>query len=46
MKAAFRAGSRGLGMCDAFSAEELSEAGAVSCFESLSEVRAWIKQHR
>ncbi|MDX8407018.1 MAG: HAD family hydrolase, partial [Mariprofundaceae bacterium] len=39
MKAASRAGSRGLGICDAFSAEELTEAGAVSCFESLNEVQ-------
>ncbi len=46
MTAALRAGSRGLGMCDAFSAAELTEAGAVSCFDSLTEVQAWIQRHQ
>ncbi len=46
MKAAQRAGSRGLGLCDAFSAEELRAAGAAACFKSLNEVQAWIRQHR
>jgi len=46
MKAATRAGSRGLGLCDAFSASELSEAGAISCFNSMSEVHTWIRLNR
>jgi len=43
MKAATRAGSRALGLCDAFSAEELTEVGASLCFDSLPEVHAWLK---
>jgi phosphoglycolate phosphatase-like HAD superfamily hydrolase len=46
MKAATRAGSRGLGLCDAFSASELSEAGAITCFDKLSEVHTWIRENR
>ncbi|MBN4076874.1 HAD family hydrolase [Mariprofundus ferrooxydans] len=44
MKAANRAGSRALGFCDGFSADELSEVGASICFDSLAEVHAWLKQ--
>jgi len=43
MKAANRAGSRALGLCDGFTAAELTEAGAESCFESLTGVHAWLK---
>lgn len=43
MKSATRAGSRALGLCDAFSAEELTEVGASHCFNSLSEVHTWLK---
>ncbi|PIP02875.1 MAG: phosphoglycolate phosphatase [Zetaproteobacteria bacterium CG12_big_fil_rev_8_21_14_0_65_54_13] len=43
MKAANRAGSRALGLCDGFTAAELTEAGADSCFESLTGVHAWLK---
>jgi len=43
MKAASRAGSFGIGLCDAFSADELGEAGAKICFDSLPEVFAWIQ---
>lgn len=42
MKAATRAGSRGLGLCDAFSAAELREAGASHCFDSLLEIQNWL----
>ncbi|MDQ6968987.1 MAG: HAD family hydrolase [Mariprofundus sp.] len=44
MKAAKRAGSRPLGFCDAFSADELTEVGASVCFDSLNEVHAWLKK--
>lgn len=44
MKAASRAGSRGLGLCDSFSSAELSEAGASRCFNSLSEIHQWLKK--
>jgi len=43
MKSATRAGSRALGLCDAFSAEELTEVGASPCFDSLTEVHTWLK---
>jgi len=43
MKSATRAGSRALGLCDAFSAEELTEVGASRCFDSLVEVHTWLK---
>jgi len=43
MKSASRAGSRALGLCDAFSADELTEVGADACFHSLSEVLSWLK---
>jgi len=43
MKSAIRAGSRAVGMRDAFSAEELTGAGASHCFDSLTEVHAWLK---
>jgi len=43
MKAATRAGSRGLGLCDAFSADELREAGASHCFDSLPEIQNWLR---
>ncbi len=43
MKSATRAGSRALGLCDAFSAQELAEVGADHCFDSLTEVHAWLK---
>lgn len=43
MKSAVRAGSRGVGVSDAFSAEELAKVGASYCFDSLTEVHAWLK---
>jgi len=43
MKSAVRAGSLAVGLCDSFSAEELVQAGAIHCFDSLSEVHAWLK---
>jgi len=43
MKSATRAGSQAVGMCDAFSAAELTEVGASHCFDSLTEVHAWLK---
>ncbi len=43
MKAATRAGSRALGICDGFSADELTEVGASHCFNSLIEVHSWLK---
>jgi len=43
MKSATRAGARAIGMCDAFSAEELTEVGASHCFDSLTEVHTWLK---
>jgi len=42
MKSATRAGARALGLCDAFSDEELMQAGATRCFDSLAEVQAWL----
>ncbi|EAU54149.1 HAD family hydrolase [Mariprofundus ferrooxydans] len=46
MQAATRAGSRALGLCDGFSATELTEAGADFCFDSLTGVHAWLKNNR
>jgi len=46
MKAASRAGSYGIGLCDAFSADELAAAGARACFNSLHEVLTWLTIHR
>jgi phosphoglycolate phosphatase-like HAD superfamily hydrolase len=43
MKAATKAGALALGLCDGFSAEELTQAGATYCFNSLTEVHAWLK---
>lgn len=43
MKSATRAGSLAVGLCDAFSADELAEVGASHCFDSLTEVHAWLK---
>ena len=43
MKSATRAGSLALGLCDGFSAEELSQAGAAHCFDSLTEIHAWLE---
>jgi len=45
MQAATRAGSRALGLCDGFSATELTEAGADFCFDSLTGVHAWLKNN-
>ena len=42
MKSATRAGSFALGLCDSFSVEELTEAGAIHCFNSLPEVHTWL----
>jgi len=44
MKSATRAGSRALGFCDAFSAEELEEVGASHCFYALKDVHDWLKK--
>lgn len=46
MKAARRAGSTPLGLCDGFSAEELNDAGAHACFDSLNEVHQWLPQRQ
>lgn len=46
MKAGKRAGSSPIGLCDGFSAEELFEAGADHCFNSLIEVQRWLQQRR
>jgi len=46
MKAGTRAGSTTIGLCDGFSAEELSEAGATHCFNSLTQVLKWLQQNR
>lgn len=43
MKAGSRAGCTAVGVCDSFSAAELGEAGATHCFNSMSEVYAWLK---
>ncbi|MDQ6996030.1 MAG: HAD family hydrolase [Mariprofundus sp.] len=43
MKSAKRAGTLAVGMCDAFSAAELADVGASRCFDSLTEVHAWLK---
>jgi len=44
MKSATRAGSCAIGLCDAFSADELTEVGADHCFDSLTEVHKWLKK--
>ncbi|MDQ6993188.1 MAG: HAD family hydrolase [Mariprofundus sp.] len=44
MKGAKRAGCSALGLCDAFSAEELTQVGADHCFNSLTEVNIWLKK--
>jgi len=46
MKAATRAGSTPIGLCDGFSASELTEAGAAYCFDSLIQVQTWLEQNR
>jgi len=46
MKAGSRAGSTPIGLCDGFSAEELTEAGAAHCFDSLVQVHGWLQQNR
>jgi len=46
MKAGSRAGSTPIGLCDGFSADELTEAGAAHCFESLIQVHGWLQQNR
>lgn len=43
MKAAKRAGSAGIGITASFSADELSEAGAIQTFPTLIEVHTWLK---
>jgi phosphoglycolate phosphatase-like HAD superfamily hydrolase len=42
MKSASRAGALPLGLCDSFSTEELNQAGARHCFNSLAEVHTWL----
>jgi len=42
MKAARRAGSLPVGLAHDFSEEELTEAGAARCFDSLHALRAWL----
>ena len=42
MKSATRAGAHALGLCDSFSAEELTQAGAARCFDSLAEIHTWL----
>ncbi len=42
MKSAIRAGAFPLGMCDSFSAEELTQVGAAHCFNTLTEVHTWL----
>ena len=42
MKSATRAGSLALGLYDSFSVEELNQAGATHCFNSLTEVHTWL----
>jgi len=44
MKAAKRAGSTPVGLAHSFSHDELMEAGATRCFDSLAEVQAWLIQ--
>jgi len=46
MKAARRAGSLPIGLCDGFSAEELGQAGAHVSFDTLIEVQHWLQQRR
>jgi len=44
MKAAKRAGSTPVGLAHSFSHDELMDAGATRCFDSLPEVQAWLTQ--
>lgn len=46
MKAGTRAGCTPIGLCDGFSADELSEVGAAFCFDSLTQVQAWLQDNR
>lgn len=43
MKAARRAGTAAVGICDGFSADELRQAGAEHTFTTLTEVHQWLK---
>ncbi len=43
MKAARRAGSLPVGLAHDFTPEELTEAGAARCFDSLDQVRLWLE---
>ncbi len=45
MKAGLRAGCTPIGLCDGFSADELSEVGAAYCFDSLTQVQTWLQQN-
>lgn len=42
MKSANRAGAYAVGLCDSYSAEELTEGGAMQCFNSLTEIHMWL----
>ncbi len=46
MKAAKRAGSAPVGLTHSFNEEELCDAGAIRCFDSLAGVRAWLMKIR
>jgi len=45
MKAAKRAGSMPVGLAHSFSHDELMDAGATRCFNSLPEVQAWLAKY-
>ncbi len=45
MKAAKRAGSTPVGLAHSFSYDELIDAGATCCFDSLAEVQAWLAKY-
>jgi len=45
MKAAKRAGSMPIGLAHSFSYAELTEAGATHCFDSLTDVQAWLMKN-
>jgi len=45
MKAAKRAESMPVGLTHSFSSDELMDAGAIRCFDSLTEVQTWLAQH-
>jgi len=45
MKAAKRAESMPVGLTHSFSSDELMNAGAIRCFDSLTEVQTWLAQH-